>query len=75
MQHSFIFSKDSVTFDFPNGKDITFPSQEEELVELEPLLRALKPKPSSAPPPPPLPPIKKSSSTGIHKCMLILFVL
>ncbi|XP_011407917.1 PREDICTED: ubiquitin carboxyl-terminal hydrolase 10-like isoform X2 [Amphimedon queenslandica] len=60
----FYHRQDSNTFDFPSKKDITFPTQEEELVELEPLLRALKPKPPPAPLPPPLPPIKKSSSTG-----------
>ena len=63
--YNFLFSLDSSTFDLPTEKGISFPTQEEELLQLEPLLRALKPKPSAMPPaPPPLPPIKKASSTG-----------
>lgn len=52
----------SNAIDLPTERGGVFPSEEEELVQLEPLLRTLKPKPH--PLPPPSLPIKKSSSTG-----------
>ena len=57
---------DSIVFNLPTERGGRYPSEEEELLQLEPLLRIMKPKVPLPPPPPPLP-IKKSSSTGNNK--------
>lgn len=59
---------DSAVFNLPTERGGRYPSEEEELLQLEPLLRIMKPKVPHPPPPPPLP-IKKSSSTGNNKLL------
>lgn len=50
----------------PTGRGCPYPSEEEELLQIEPLLRILKPKPKQVEDTPlPMPLIKKSSSTGM----------